>query len=137
MFWLSFDCFWRLAYCWYTDGTLLVDLWRLVHQWSFFLFWLYQQCTNRQKQSNSKKWPSLYQSPHVYTESAEYTKPTRASYETNSTVTIKAWRCLCIAELCHEKKSASSCFLRTTFTLHLVLLVTLTLLCTPLFLIYL
>ena len=38
---------------------------------------MYQQCTNRQKQSNSKKWPLVYQSSHVYTESAEYTKPQR------------------------------------------------------------
>jgi len=30
---------------WYTVGTVLVDLWRLVHQWSFFpvltVFWLF------------------------------------------------------------------------------------------------
>jgi len=39
---------------------------------------LYQQCTNCQKQSNSKKWPLVYQSSHVYTESAEYTKPVSA-----------------------------------------------------------
>jgi len=29
---LSFDCFWRLVHCWYTVGTVLVDMWRLVHQ---------------------------------------------------------------------------------------------------------
>ena len=29
---------------WYTVGTVLVDLWRLVHQWSFFLFWLSFDC---------------------------------------------------------------------------------------------
>ena len=40
---------------------------------------LYQQRTNRQKQSNSKKWPLVYQSSHVYTESAEYTKSASAS----------------------------------------------------------
>jgi len=116
LFWLSFDCFWRLVHCWYTIGTVLVDMWRLVHRWSFLLFWLsfdffdfltigtlyqssktvktigvlivtglprlYQQCTNPQKQSKTlkrqskqQKWLLVYQSSHVYTESAEYTKP--------------------------------------------------------------
>jgi len=37
--WLCFDCFWRLVHRWYTIGTVLVDLWRLVHPWSFLLFW--------------------------------------------------------------------------------------------------
>ena len=27
----------RLVHCWYTVGTVLVDLWRLVHQW----FWVF------------------------------------------------------------------------------------------------
>jgi len=43
---------------------------------------VYQQCTSRQKQSkdnqNSKKWPLVYQSSHVYTESVEYTKSASA-----------------------------------------------------------
>ena len=55
---------------WYTVGTVLVDLWRLVHQWSFLLFWLsfgvpvvtclprlYQPCTNSV--------PKLYGSPII------------------------------------------------------------------------
>jgi len=33
--WLFFDCYWRLVHYFYTVGTVLVDLWRLVHQWSF------------------------------------------------------------------------------------------------------
>ena len=33
LFWLSFDCFWRLVHRWYTVDTVLVDLWRLVHHW--------------------------------------------------------------------------------------------------------
>ena len=41
---LSFDCFWRLVHCWYTVGTVLVDVWRFVHQWSFLLFWLSSDC---------------------------------------------------------------------------------------------
>jgi len=70
LFWLSFDCFWRLVHCWYSldrpvtigtpmviyllfdclltvfdgwyiVGTVLVDMWRLVQQWSFWLFWLF------------------------------------------------------------------------------------------------
>jgi len=66
VFWLSFDCFWRLVHCWYTVGTVLVDMWRLVHQWLFLLYWLScdwfwlfltnQQCTNRQKQSKTIKY---------------------------------------------------------------------------------
>ena len=51
------------------------------------LKWHYiKQCTNSvpivknsQKQSNSKKWPLVYQLSHVYTESAEYTKSASAS----------------------------------------------------------
>ena len=29
---------------WYTVGTVLVDMWRLVHQWSFLLLWLSFDC---------------------------------------------------------------------------------------------
>ena len=46
---------------------------------------LYQQCNNsvpivrnRQKQSNSKKWPLVYQASHIYTGSVEYTKSASA-----------------------------------------------------------
>jgi len=38
VFWLF------LVHCWYTVGTVLVDMWRLVHQWSFLLFWLSFDC---------------------------------------------------------------------------------------------
>jgi len=45
---------------------------------------LYQQCTNRQKQSKTvkqqKKWPLVYQLSHVYTESAEYSTSASAEY---------------------------------------------------------
>jgi len=41
LFWLCFDCFFD---DWYTVGTVLVDMWRLVHQWSFLLFWLSFDC---------------------------------------------------------------------------------------------
>ena len=64
-------------------GRLCVDIWRLVHQWSFLLLWLfltsrlYQQCTNRQKTVKPQKWPLVYQSSHVYTESAETQSPCR------------------------------------------------------------
>ena len=34
-----------LVHCWYTVGTVLVDMWRLVHQWSFLLFWLSFDCS--------------------------------------------------------------------------------------------
>ena len=117
---------------WYTFGTVLVDLWRLVHQWLFLLFWLsfdcfwrlvhcwyslgrhvmigtpivifaiptvYQSskhsqnskndrwCTNRHMSTNSvpivekqQKLSWVYQSSHVYTESAEYTKSASTEY---------------------------------------------------------
>ena len=65
---LSFDCFWRLVHCWYTVGTVLVDM--------------CQQYTNSvpivktvKRQPKQQKEPLVYQSSHVYTESAEYTKP--------------------------------------------------------------
>jgi len=82
-------------------GGLCVDMWRLVHQWSFLLFWqkrllvyqssqVYQDCTNIvptvyqssktvKRQSKEQKWPLVYQSSHVYTKSAEYTKSSSAS----------------------------------------------------------
>jgi len=41
LFWLSFDCFWRLVHCSYTVGAVLVNMWQLANQWSFLLFWLF------------------------------------------------------------------------------------------------
>jgi len=50
-------------------GGLCVDMWQLVHQWWFLLFWLSFDCfwrmvhwTNRQKHSK----PLVYQSSQVY-----------------------------------------------------------------------
>ena len=71
--------FWRLVHRWHTIGTVLVDLWRLVHQFNGFeYFWRSLKTVKRQ--SNSKKWPLVYQSSHIYTESAEYTKPRERHY---------------------------------------------------------
>ena len=74
-----FDYFWRLVHCWYT--TLLVQSWQTCDDWytnDFWLFWRLVQCTNRHKQSkdskNSKKWPFVYQSSHVY---QDYQSPKR------------------------------------------------------------
>jgi len=62
---------------------ILVDLWRFVHQW-FWVFLtigtVYHSSKTVKRQSNSKKWPLVYQSSHVYTESAEYTKPRKGRY---------------------------------------------------------
>jgi len=73
-FWLSFDCFW-LFDDWYTVATNSVPIVTGLPR-------LYQQCTNRQKQSKTvkrqskqQKWRLVYQSSHVYIESTEYTKP--------------------------------------------------------------
>ena len=47
----------KLAAAWLcVFGELWVDMWQLVHQWSFLLFWLSLDCF----------WPLLYQSSHVY-----------------------------------------------------------------------
>jgi len=58
LFWLSFDCFWRLVRRWYIVGTVPVDLWRLVHQW-FWVFLtivtVYESSKTVKRQSNSKK----------------------------------------------------------------------------------
>ena len=51
-----FTVFWLfLVHCWYTVGIVLVDMWRLVHQWSFVLFWL-------SLYSFWLFWPLVYQS---------------------------------------------------------------------------
>jgi len=56
LFWRSLDCFWRLVHCWYTVGTVLVDLWRLVpYTNDFECFWRLVQCTIRQKQSKDSQ----------------------------------------------------------------------------------
>ena len=61
-------------------GGFCVDMWRLVHQWWFLLFWLsqvYQDCINSvptmyqssktvKRQSKQQKWPLVYQSSQVY-----------------------------------------------------------------------
>jgi len=148
LFWLSFDCFWRLVQCTNLQKQIgvpiVTGLSRLYQQCTnsqkqskdsqtakmtigvpivTCLPRLYQQCTNRQKQSkdsqnskndpwctnrhmstktvptvyqssktiqNSKKtvkrqskqqkWPLVYQSSHVYTESAEYTTTASTEY---------------------------------------------------------
>jgi len=57
-------------------GGLCVDMWRSVHQW-FWVFLtigtVYHSSKTVNRQSNNKKWPLVYQSSHVYIESAEYT----------------------------------------------------------------
>ena len=85
LFWLSFDCFWLvltigtlLVHCWYSLGTPVTIGTPMVL--TVFDDWYNVPIVkNSQKNSkNSKKWPLVYQSSHVYTESAEYTKsPTR------------------------------------------------------------
>jgi len=41
---------------------------------------VHQSSKTVKRQSNSKKWPLVYQSSHVYTESAKYTKPRKRRY---------------------------------------------------------
>jgi len=41
---------------------------------------MYHSSKTVKRQSNSKKWPLVYQSSYVYTESAEYTKPRQRRY---------------------------------------------------------
>ena len=55
-----FDCLLTVFDYWYTVGTLLLQ----------------------SKDSQTTKWPLVYKSSHVYTESAEYTKPRKRRYLT-------------------------------------------------------
>jgi len=50
---------------WYTVGTNSVPT-------------VYQQSKTVKRQSKQQKWPLVYQSSHVYTESTEYTKSVSA-----------------------------------------------------------
>jgi len=84
-FLLSFDCFWRLVHCRYSLGrhvTIGTPM-GIFAVLTVFDHW----CTNRRmstktvptvyqssKTVKTAKWPLVYQSSHVYTESAEYTK---------------------------------------------------------------
>ena len=68
-------------------GGLCVDMWRLVHQWSFFAvwlsfdcFWRFVHCTNRQKHSK----PLVYKSSQVY---QDCTISVPAVYQSSKTVT--------------------------------------------------
>jgi len=57
LFWLCFYCFWRLVHRWYTVCTVLVDLWRFVHQcfWVFLTIGTMNHSSKTVKrQSNSK-----------------------------------------------------------------------------------
>jgi len=65
VFWL-FLTIGTLLVHWYI-ATVLVDMWQLVHQWSFLLFWLSFDCFWRLVQSKQQKWPLVYQLSHVYT----------------------------------------------------------------------
>jgi len=100
VFWLFLTIGTLLVHCWYsidrtdTTGTATVIFAVLTVYWLFLTIGtnrhrstktvptMYHQCTNRKKQSKTVKrqskqqqWPLVYQSSHVYTESAEYTKP--------------------------------------------------------------
>jgi len=50
---------------WYTVGTVLVDLWRLVHQWFWVFLTISTVCHSSKtfkRQSKQQKWPLVYQS---------------------------------------------------------------------------
>jgi len=85
LFWLCFHCFWRLVHCWYslgrpvTIGTPMVL--SVFDDWcSVSVPFVKKHSKTVKRQSNSKKWPLVYQSSHVYTQSAEYTKPRKRRY---------------------------------------------------------
>jgi len=90
----------------------------LVHQWSFLLFWLYvfwlltvfdewytvPIVKNSQKTvKTAKKWILVYQSSHVYTESAEYTKSASAIRIHNYTKPFAYQQC------CHLANGNKTC----------------------------
>ena len=95
---LLFDCSWRLVHCWYT--VVLFDIYNVARvscnvagiscnfarvscnitrntynitnvKWNNSVITVYQSS----KTVKQQKWPLVYQLSHVYTESAEYTKP--------------------------------------------------------------
>ena len=87
---LLFVCLLTVFDDWYTVGTVLVDMWRLVHQWWFFAvltclltvfdcFWRMVHCTNRQKHSK----PLVYQSAQVY---QDCTNSVPTVYQSSKTV---------------------------------------------------
>ena len=85
LFWLSFDCFWLF----FTIGTpfvhCLYSLGRPVTIGTPMVLSVFDDSYSVpivKRQSNSKKWPLVYQcvSSPVYTESAEYTKPRKLRY---------------------------------------------------------
>ena len=84
-----FDDWCTVVHRWYSLGRH-VAIGTLMVIFAFFVITclprLYQQCTNRQKQSTTvkrqpkqQKWPLVYQSSHVPTESTEHTKSASTS----------------------------------------------------------
>jgi len=71
-----FDCFRRLVHCWYSLGRPVTIGTPMVL--SVFDDWYSVPFVKRQ--SKQQKWPLVYQSSYVYTESAEYTKPRKRRY---------------------------------------------------------
>jgi len=68
-------------------GGLCVDMWRLVHQWSFVLFWLSFDCFWMFLTIGTlfvqQKWPLVYQSSHVY---QDCTNSVPTVYQSSKTV---------------------------------------------------
>jgi len=77
-------------------GGLWVDMWRLVHQWSFLLFWLSLDCF----------WPLLYQSSQVYqdcTNSVPIIKNSQPTVKTaKMTIGVKMVTCLLRVRRTHK-----------------------------------
>ena len=74
-----FDCFWRLVHRWYSLGRPVTIGTPMVLN-DLTIGTVYHSSKTIKRQSSSKKWPLVYQSSHVYTESTEYTKPHKRRY---------------------------------------------------------
>jgi len=92
-------------------GELCVDMWRLVHQWSFQLFWLSFDCFWRLvhcwlSKTVQQKWLLVYQSSQVY---QDCTNSVATVYQLSKTVkqqkmTIRVPTVTCLHRVCriHE-----------------------------------
>ena len=88
LFWLCFYCFWRLVHRWYTVCTVLVDLWRFVHQ----CFWVFLTIGTMNHSSKTVKRQSNSKNDHWCTNRHMSTKTVPTVYQSSKTVkTAQKW----------------------------------------------
>ena len=82
VFWLFLTIGTPLVHCWYSFGRPVTISTPMVLSVLTIgtVYHSSKRVKNSQKTVSSTKWPLVYQSSHVYTESAEYTKPRKRRY---------------------------------------------------------